>query len=89
MGKVGGGGNVPKFKKNRGANYRLRKEAERLTRDAIKKGKLIPQPCEVCGSTGTAHHDDYAKPLEVRWLCHRHHITHHLRGDKYWQLKLL
>jgi len=41
---------------------------------AIKKGVLIRRPCEVCGATKThAHHDDYRKPLDVRWLCFRHH----------------
>lgn len=46
---------------------------------AIKTGKLIRQPCEECGAEKTdAHHDDYAKPLEVRWLCRSHHIQHHV-----------
>ena len=41
---------------------------------AIYFGDLVQQPCEVCGSlTVQAHHHDYAKPLEVRWLCTRHH----------------
>lgn len=45
---------------------------------AIKKGKLIRQSCEKCGAEKTdAHHDDYAKPLEVRWLCRSHHIAWH------------
>ena len=45
---------------------------------AIKTGKLIRQPCEVCGAEKVdAHHDDYAKPLEVRWLCRSHHKQHH------------
>src|SRR5688572_29793626 len=36
---------------------------------AIKKGILIPAPCEECGAPEShAHHDDYNKPLEVRWL---------------------
>lgn len=39
---------------------------------------LIPQPCEVCGSEIVdAHHDDYSKPLDVRWLCPLHHRRLH------------
>lgn len=46
---------------------------------AMRLGRLIPEPCEVCGSTGRveAHHDDYSKPLDVRWLCRRHHSEAH------------
>ncbi len=46
---------------------------------AIKRGKLIREPCEVCGTTAhvVAHHDDYSKPLSVRWLCRGHHAQHH------------
>lgn len=41
----------------------------------IKRGKLIPQPCEVCGNPEVqSHHDDYSKPLQVRWLCRVHHL---------------
>lgn len=40
--------------------------------------KLIRQPCEICGETKVhAHHDDYSKPLDVRWLCVKHHTLHH------------
>jgi len=45
---------------------------------ARKLGLLVPQPCEVCQSEIVeAHHDDYNKPLEVRWLCRRHHNEWH------------
>jgi hypothetical protein len=50
---------------------------------AKAKGLLVPQPCEVCGDLKvTAHHDDYSKPLDVRWLCRLHHSrAHSSRGD--------
>jgi ribosomal protein S27AE len=53
------------------------------TRYAITIGKLLRGPCEKCGSEVTeAHHDDYSKPLEVRWLCQTHHYELHLeKGD--------
>ncbi len=41
---------------------------------AIKAGKLVRGRCEVCGALKVhAHHDDYSKPLDVNWLCARHH----------------
>lgn len=51
---------------------------------ALKTGKLTKQPCEVCGAIDSeAHHDDYSKPLDVRWLCSPHHNQHHnCKGPK-------
>jgi ribosomal protein S27AE len=41
---------------------------------AIRKGTLVRQPCELCGNPKSqAHHDDYSRPLDVRWLCFRCH----------------
>ena len=43
---------------------------------AIKAGKLKRQPCNICGNElSEAHHPDYSKPLEIQWLCKRHHTT--------------
>ena len=45
---------------------------------AIAKGLLIREPCEVCGKTKVeAHHDDYNKTFDVRWLCVKHHHEFH------------
>lgn len=45
---------------------------------AVSAGKLTRQPCEVCGEPEThGHHDDYNKPLTVRWLCQPHHVQAH------------
>jgi ribosomal protein S27AE len=33
--------------------------------------------CSKCGAKAQAHHDDYKKPLDVRWLCPKHHGEHH------------
>ena len=45
--------------------------------NAIRDGKLLRKPCEKCGAKADAHHDDYSKPLDVRWLCRKHHMEHH------------
>jgi len=45
---------------------------------AIKTGFLTREPCQVCGADDVhGHHDDYAKPLSVRWLCPKHHKQWH------------
>jgi hypothetical protein len=57
-----------------------RKLARNLVATAIVSGKLKRQPCEVCGTRAAdAHHDDYAKPLDVRWLCRGCHKRHHVK----------
>ena len=81
-----------------------RQHIKRTISYAIKKGVIVPQPCEICGlspaSTNKggyrqihAHHDNYSKPLEVRWLCSKHHSDFHKNqikeGNKYRHLNTL
>lgn len=49
---------------------------------AVKTGKLKRLSCRVCrNAESEAHHFDYSKPLDVIWLCHRHHMqTHYLKN---------
>lgn len=53
--------------------------AEMAAKNAVRDGKLFRQPCERCGTTKHvhAHHEDYSKPLDVMWLCPRHHGERH------------
>lgn len=64
-------------------NYRkkfpLKHAAHVLFGNALKRGAITKKPCEVCGNEKVeGHHDDYEKPLEVRWLCKKHHMAHHV-----------
>ena len=46
--------------------------------NALRLGVLERQPCAVCGDPkAEAHHNDYANPLEVSWLCRTHHRARH------------
>jgi hypothetical protein len=58
--------------------YPEKYKARYLVGNAIKLGKLKRLPCEICGNLKVeGHHPDYAKPLEVKWLCKLHHdLTH-------------
>jgi len=46
-------------------------KAHTMVNNAIRDGKMYPEDCSSCGGNESphAHHDDYAKPLNVRWLC--------------------
>jgi hypothetical protein len=56
------------------ARHRDRIRARDAVHGALRAGRLKRLPCEVCGSPKSeAHHDDYSKPLCVRWLCRPHH----------------
>lgn len=47
---------------------------------AFRNGTLIRKPCEVCGNSRVhAHHEDYSKPLDVKFLCSKHHTETHMK----------
>ncbi len=55
-----------------------RERAHYAVSNAVRDGRLIKLPCEVCGIRKVeAHHDDYRRPLAVRWLCFKHHRQEH------------
>ena len=58
---------------------RFKEAVRKVTARAIQQGYLTRSPCEVCCTKEDvqAHHDDYNKPLDVRWLCRKHHQEHH------------
>ncbi len=55
------------------------RKAHMIVHNAVRSGKLIRQPCSICGDTYRihAHHKDYSKPLEVEWFCAKHHQRYH------------
>lgn len=55
----------------------VRRQAQNKVNAAIRDGKLMPQPCFVCGADAHAHHPDYSRPLSVTWLCSVHHKAAH------------
>jgi hypothetical protein len=59
-------------------HHPTRQRARITMKIAIACGRLVPQPCEVCGVPETqGHHTDYSKPLDVKWLCRTHHAAAH------------
>jgi hypothetical protein len=54
--------------------------AQKIAQHAIRSGALVrPDACSQCGvgCKPHGHHDDYTKPLELRWLCRACHLKHH------------
>jgi hypothetical protein len=60
--------------------YPLKKAAHYMLGNAVRDGRIKRQEfCSECGSTKKveAHHDDYSKPFDVRWLCEVCHKEWH------------
>ena len=71
--------------KRKSSYDKKKKYATTIVSRAIKSGVLVRAKfCSECGESGIihGHHDDYSKPLEVRWLCTRCH------GRSHWKEKL-
>ena len=70
------------LKKSYASEYRSKNRDKHLARikvgNALRGKKLVKLPCEICGnSKSEAHHHDYSKPLEVKWVCKFHHMQLH------------
>jgi len=67
-----------------------RRRRERLperkrARDLVAR-HLTPEPCVICGAAkAEGHHEDYDKPLDVVWLCRRHHREYHQEKFCLWR----
>lgn len=75
----------PELKKKQGQEYKdkfpERVAAHSKVQWALKSGKLKKGKCRDCEREDTqAHHPDYSKPLEVIWLCPRHHKLEDIKG---------
>ncbi|UOF80573.1 putative hnhc nuclease [Caudoviricetes sp.] len=62
------------------------KESQKQRARHLAHKFIAIKPCEVCGTDNKVHrhHDDYSKPLQVRFLCPKHHkAIHDPRPQKY------
>jgi len=62
------------------ANNPVKVAARAAVNNALKRGDLVkPADCENCHKNVrlTGHHDDYNRPLDVRWLCYLCHGKEH------------
>jgi hypothetical protein len=64
-----------KYYKNNPEMLKLRKKVWYCR----KTGKIKPGECSICGTINDiqGHHEDYLKPLDIIWLCRKHHQELH------------
>lgn len=67
--------------------YPMKRAAHIIVGNAVRDGRLIkPGVYEACGRGGKidGHHDDYTKPLDVRWLCKACHLQWHRENEPFY-----
>lgn len=67
-----------------------RKKAAEKVNNALRDGRLCKLPCAICGGVEVqGHHPDYDSPLDVVWLCVKHHSEIHRKYDHEQDIDLL
>ena len=72
-----------KYKYHEDEEYNLKHKVRALTRSYIKAGILVKKSCEECGSIKKiqAHHEDYTRPMDIKWLCQKCHHEWHKHNE--------
>ena len=69
-----------KYREKNKELHSIKIKARRMVEFAIKIGHIEKiNLCEECGKIGKmdAHHENYLKPLEIKWLCRVCHKQKH------------
>lgn len=68
-------------------SQRRKDRCHALSKYYVRIGTIERKPCEIkgCLNESQMHHDDYSKPLNVRWFCRPHHLQ--LHNDYYFNPK--
>jgi hypothetical protein len=74
--------NNPGYSTAKNRDYQKKNPQKRAAHKALEKalrlGEIIRAPCIVCGNPrAEGHHEDYARQLDVTWLCRTHHLARH------------
>ncbi len=56
---------------------KLKARARAYLNTYLRKGRVEKKPCNCGVKRVQAHHHDYAFPLDVEWLCKKHHRERH------------
>lgn len=53
-------------------------KARYMLNSAVKSGVVKKEPCINCGDLKSeAHHENYNNPIDVIWVCRKHHLLIH------------
>lgn len=77
---------------NRRSVLKLKKQKDATTvvNNALRDGRLSKLPCFICGEIEVqGHHPDYDAPLDVVWLCIKHHSQIHAKYSEEYNIEIM
>lgn len=73
-----------------GERNKDRRQVQIAVSNAVRDGRLQKLPCFICGEAEVeGHHPNYDAPLDVIWLCVKHHKEIHTLYDKEQDARIL